>query len=108
MTLFGHEITPERLTANHSRGGAMRSDYKLVDRPPSLADVDCLVIRDVGTWSHKSVTNDAENVVAEMLRHGSDGGLLKEQRLFYFDSEGVLDELCHDGEKFTGFAVGPR
>lgn len=58
-----------------------------------------LLIHDVGPWDrHPTVTNDAENVVDYLLP------LLQGRRLFYFDSEGDLDELLiHDG-KFAGFA----
>jgi hypothetical protein len=85
----------------------MRASYQLVDRPPILSHIDCLVIRDVGTGSQKSVTNDAEEVVGEMLRHGSDGGLMPDERLFYYDSEQALAELCHDGAKFVSFGPAP-
>ena len=45
-----------------------------------------------------SVTNDAENVVVEVLaRHRVD-------RIIYRDTEGRWDELRHDGSKFTDFA----
>jgi hypothetical protein len=65
-----------------------------------------LTIRDLGPWSkHPTVTNDAEAVVKRLVRHG----ILKAgMRLFYYDSEGRLDEILHDGEKFTGFAPGLR
>ena len=64
---------------------------------------DVLVIRDAGTGM--TVTNDAEAVVAFLLEHKA---LCEGRRLLYFDSEGNLDEILHDGEKFTGFAPGPR
>lgn len=61
-----------------------------------------LVIRDVGPWTrHATVTNDAENVVASLIRLG----ILKvDQRLFYYDSEGVLGELVHEGGRFVTYA----
>ena len=65
-----------------------------------------LVIRDIGPWDRDlSVTNDAENVVARLA---ADGRLPKGRRLFYYDSDGQLDELVHDNGKFTRFAPGPR
>jgi hypothetical protein len=66
-----------------------------------------LVIRDMGPWTrHATVTNDAENVVASLFRLGI---LKDEQRLLYFDSEGVLGELEHQGGYFTGFkSVSPE
>lgn len=61
-----------------------------------------VLIRDLGPWdTYPTVTNDAEWVVEELFR----GEALKSsQRLLYYDSEGVLGELKHDGKKFTGFA----
>lgn len=65
-----------------------------------------LVIRDLGPWDqHPTVTNDAEGVVARLFR---DGLIPGRRRLLYFDSDGNLDELLHDGGKFAGFAPGPR
>ena len=65
-----------------------------------------LVIQDVGPWSrHLTITNGAEDVVEQLLGNGQ---LRPGMRLFYFDSEGMLDELRHDGQRFTGFAPGPR
>lgn len=45
-----------------------------------------------------SVTNDAENVVSDVLK------IFGELRIVYRDSQGSWDELLHDGVKFTGFA----
>lgn len=50
-----------------------------------------------------SVTNDAENVVAELFENGL---LNNGKRLFYYDSENQLDEILHEEGKFTGFAPG--
>lgn len=61
-----------------------------------------IVIADVGTGI--TVTNDAEAVIQEMHERG----LLQTQQVLYYDSEGQLDELKHDGKgRFTGFAPGP-
>lgn len=51
-----------------------------------------------------TVTNDAEAVVDYLLKTGKLGA----RRLFYYDTEGQLDEITHDGQKFTGFKAGPR
>lgn len=64
-----------------------------------------LTITDVGGPGSTSVTNDAEAVVAHLLATGS---LRAGKRLFYYDSTGWLDEITHDGAKFTGFQAGPR
>lgn len=63
-------------------------------------DSDTVVISDVGGVC-MSVTNDAEAVVRAL----HDQGVLRGRRLLYYDSEGRLDELKHDGHgNFTGFA----
>jgi hypothetical protein len=48
----------------------------------------------------KSVTNDAERVVAELLQTRQ---LFPNQRLLYRDTASSWDELLHDGSRFTGF-----
>lgn len=45
----------------------------------------------------RSVTNDAENVVEYL--HSVYGN----RRIFYIDSEGILDELRHTNGEFVGF-----
>ena len=60
-------------------------------------DSDMLVIRDVSPWDRRAtVTNDVENVVPRLRLNG--------RRLFYFDSENVLDEIVVKNGKFAGFA----
>lgn len=44
-----------------------------------------------------SVTNDADEVVKWCLRK------FPRHRIVYRDTDGRWDQLCHDGEKFTGF-----
>lgn len=48
----------------------------------------------------KSVTNDADGVVAWLLAHSQYAG----RRIVYRDTDGNWDELKHDGTKFVGFA----
>ena len=61
-----------------------------------------LLIKDMGPWDkYKSVTNDAENVVKELI---SIGMLKSDQRLFYHDSTGRLDEILIKDGHFDGFA----
>lgn len=81
---------------------ARSANYSVVDSTRGE-----LVIRDDGPHDrHKSVTNDAENVVREL--HGA-GQLPPGRKLLYFDSQGDLDEIKHDGQGgFIGFAPGPR
>lgn len=62
-----------------------------------------LIIRDIGNGL--TVTNDAEAVVRDLHRNG----MLGDRKLFYYDSEGELDELIHDSNgMFQGFAPGKR
>jgi len=64
-----------------------------------------LVIRDVGGQRDCSVTNDAEAVVDDLWVKG----LIREGvLLFYYDSDGRLDQLRHSCGVFTDFAPGPR
>jgi hypothetical protein len=67
---------------------------------------EALVIVDLGPWDKfPTVTNDAENVVAELVARGR---LPADRRLFCFDSENNLDELLIKNGNFAGFKPGPR
>lgn len=60
-----------------------------------------LILRDLGPWSkHPTITNDAANVVADLLPR------LGGRRLLYIDSEGSVDELVVKDGKFSHFAPG--
>lgn len=62
-------------------------------------------VQDIGPWDeHPTVTNDAENVVADLVVAGE---LPPGRRLFYIDSEGQVDELLVAEGQFAGFAPGP-
>lgn len=64
-----------------------------------------LVIRDLGPWDrYMTVTNAAETVVSELVDRGA---LPPGRRLFYYDSEGHLDELLVRNGCFAGYAPGP-
>ena len=76
------------------------SVYEFVESPPER-----LTIRDTGHMDHRSVTNDAENVVADLV---ASGFLPDGRRLFYYDSQGQLDEILVRNGKFAGFFPGPR
>lgn len=59
-----------------------------------------VIIEDLGPWSgHPTVTNDAEWVVSSLAFE------LRGRRLWYFDSEGNLDELLIERGKFVAFAA---
>lgn len=83
------------------------ANYKRVWPLPANVPEGSVVIRDVGPWdTFKSVTNDAEAVVRDLVASGQikNNG----QRLFYFDSDGTLDELIVRNGAYFGFKVGPR
>jgi len=74
-----------------------RARYELVRE-----DAEGVLIRDLGPWDrHSTVTNDAEQVVAELVP------MLQGRRLYYFDSNGELDELVIRDGRFSGYAPGP-
>ncbi len=63
-----------------------------------------LVIRDMNSGQAPSVTNGAEEVVANLV----DRNLLPPgRRLLYYDSEGQLDEIVVNNGRFAGFKPGP-
>ncbi len=69
-----------------------RSDYNITDFEPGVS----ITIEDLD--GPVSVTNDAENVVRDLLmQYGN-------IRIFYYDTMGNRDELCHSNGKFTHFA----
>ena len=61
-----------------------------------------IILRDVGPWNqHKTITNDAESVIAELHRDRN----LTGRRVFYYDSNDDPAELTHNNKgRFTGFA----
>lgn len=81
-----------KVAAERSDTEAPRSSYTTQIQ----AGVIFLVDLDKGM----SVTNDAENVIADLARRG----LLVGRRVIYRDTSGRWDELKHDGQRFTGFA----
>lgn len=82
--------------------GMNRSRYVIVE--DDFTQEEPLVIKDVGRDA-RSVTNDAENVVTDLVKQGH---LPKGRRLLYYDSMGQLDEIKVQDGKFAGFAPGPR
>lgn len=76
-----------------------RSNYRV-----SSTDDICIVLMDLGPHDkYLTITNDAENVVADLK------DTLCGRHLLYLDTDGELTELLHDGEgNFTGFKVHPR
>jgi len=65
-----------------------------------------IVLLDLGPWDqHPTITNDAEQVVADLVKHN---GLRDYTMLLYIDSEGDLGEIRHQQGRFVGFAPAPR
>ena len=72
----------------------MKPNYEIVEDTKT-----CLVIRDLGPWDrHRTITNGAEEVVAELAFR------LRGRRLEYYDSEGRRDQLLVREGVFAGFA----
>lgn len=86
----------------------MRAKFDFCDVPPGLPDT-AIVIKDVGhDKGCMTVTNDAEEVVATVLRLAKRLNEPDGFRIFYYDSGGRLDELCYADGRFTGFKPGPQ
>lgn len=77
----------------------MRAKYQIEKRTARS-----VVIRDVGGPRDMSVTNDAENVVQDLYLKGM---LPEGVQLYYYDSDGRLDQLKVSGGVFVDFAPGP-
>jgi len=59
----------------------------------AYSDEERVVLRDIGPWDmYRTITNDAENVVKQEHENG-----LGDRKLIYYDSDGDLTELAHDG-----------
>lgn len=98
-----HGVGEDKAIDNNRRLFGM----KALSRYEIVSDVagEPLIIRDVGHMDHKSITNDAANVVADLV---SNEYLPAGRRLYYYDSQGQLDELIVKDGEFAGFARGPR
>jgi hypothetical protein len=62
-----------------------------------------IFVRDIGHFSGRSVTNDAEYLVEQLYLEFE---ITDETRIFYEDSAGCIDEILHSGKKFRGFKSG--
>lgn len=81
----------------------VRAKYVIESEPLVSGGADPIVIRDIGAPHEDcpTVTNDAQAIVAALH---AEGRLPTGQVLHYYDSEGVLTELRHDGEgKHLGY-----
>jgi hypothetical protein len=59
-------------------------------------DFVCIIDHDKG----RSVTNDAENVIADLIAAGID---VARYRVIYRDTAGIWDWMCTAGGAFSGF-----
>lgn len=76
----------------------MRASFIVVS-----SDERSITIRDMsGENGGKTITNDADAVV-EFLDSRWPG-----RRIYYYDTEGALDELQHVAGRFCGFLPGTR
>jgi hypothetical protein len=83
-----------------------KAAYRRVFPSPACVPPDSVVIRDMANEQRTmSVTNDAEEVVRDLVACGTlqPNG----QRLYYIDTDGRLDELKVDAGEFAGFKAGP-
>lgn len=75
----------------------MKANYQIVSDRPG----EPLLIRDIGPWDRfGTVTNAAEEVVAELVERGL---LPPGRRLLYYDSSEVVDEILIQDGRFAGF-----
>lgn len=93
-------LCPEGEERETLEEGTKRLLCDLKARFKIVIDGTTMVIRDIGPWDkYPSVTNDVEAVVKFLNLCN-----LGDRKLFYYDSEGDLDEIVHDGEgKFIEF-----
>lgn len=73
----------------------MRAKYEILE-----SGNDRVVLKDVGGDGYATVTNAAEWVIEELFVNGV---LKNGQRLFYWDTDGNLDELLVLNGHFDGF-----
>lgn len=58
-----------------------------------------VLLKDLGPWDkYPTITNSAEEVVSEVMVW-----LMPNQRIFYYDSNGILTELIHKDGMFHSF-----
>lgn len=55
-------------------------------------------------YNSMSITNDAEGVVEYLIKDSIVD--VSNKKIFYVDTEGRVDELEHNGQKFIGFKPG--
>lgn len=89
------EVIPFRL---FKRNGKIKARYKIIEETD-----DYILIKDLCPWDqYMTVTNDAEEVVAEIAP------ILNGRRLEYIDSEGRRDQLIVSNGRFIGYGPSIR
>lgn len=86
-----------------------RAKFEFLDIPEKLP-TNAVLIRDTDQANAVSVTNDAESVVETILRvlHSMNEPIAANTPpIYYYDSDGVLSQLEHDGLEFTRLAPCP-
>lgn len=76
-----------------------RCHYSVVYKSSNL---DILVLRDENRGV--SITNDADNLVLDLYKNKM---MESFTQLYYYDSEGQLDQILHQNGRFQGFSPGP-
>ncbi len=76
----------------------VRAKYTILEDTP-----DRILIQDCGIGM--SITNDAEAVVADLIKRGL---VTTGKIILYQDTENNVDRLVHDGTKFIAFGPGAR
>ena len=74
----------------------MRAKFRVVDEFPTRVTI----IDGANYYGSMSITNDAEAVTEYLIKEYG-----PEKKFFYWDTEGELTELLHDGKVFTGFGL---
>ncbi len=72
-------------------------NYRIVNESDSY-----ILIEDISrSTGGKTVTNDAERVVSELIQFHN----AKNKMILYRDTDGYTDQLLHDGKKFLSFRI---
>ena len=95
--LGGHPKLEDAGPGDLSMGGKGHCSFEVVSVSP-----EAVTIRDLDIG--KSVTNDAEHAVQQLLAADL---LVPGRKLFYYDSDGELDEIVWEGFEIW-FRAGPR
>lgn len=85
----------------------MKAKFEFTDVPANLPK-NSIVIRDIGETEHSSIYSDAGAVVETLLRIADRMNELvavNQPGLYFYDADGGLTQLNHNGVGFEGFGV---